>query len=76
MTEYLPDGSEERIPGEWLFEKVHVAAHQTLVRDHVLRIPGHEEDRKAGPRFVDVGDEIHTRHLGHDDVGEDQVDLA
>src|SRR4029077_12318004 len=76
MDECLPNRLKKALLRERLFEQMHLTAHQALVRDHILGIAGHVEDGEAWTRLVNARGQVHSRHLGHDDISEDKVDLS
>ena len=58
-------------------QKLHVEPRVALQRDHAMRVSGGEQDLEGGPQFGNLVGQLPAIHVsGHDDVGEQKIELG
>jgi len=62
--------------GERLFHQRHIGVEPALGGQHGLRVAGHEQHLDPGLDHPHSFRHLLAQHLRHDDVGDEQMDLA
>lgn len=57
-----------------LFDDVHAGPGGAVAVEDGLSVAGHVEDREARAVLADLRGDLGAGHVGHDDVGQEQVD--
>src|SRR6185437_11813100 len=68
------DGGEQFSPGEGLFDERDVRVQCSVAGQHGVCVAGHVDDLDRWSFGGEVVGEFFSEHVGHDDVGEEQVD--
>ena len=68
------DAGEQGGLGEWFFQEVDLAGEGTVGVQDRLGVPGHVQDGQGRADGADPPGHFVAEHLGHDHVGEQQVD--
>src|SRR5689334_16677023 len=70
------DAVEQFAAGEGFLDDGDAVGQGAVLGEDRFGVAGHVEHGNAGPPLLDVGGDFVAHHLGHDHVGEEQVDRA
>src|SRR6267378_7478477 len=74
-VEQRSDSRPEKLEGKRLLQEAGAVVINAVADDRVVGIPGNQQDTGIGPGLADVVHQAASADVGHDDVGNQQVDL-